>query len=273
MSQSNFRIGGVIKEQLSGYEFGALPKMFLTLLTLSLRTSASGVVNEKEYLPLWKVRLCCHVLFPHILSFSQVWEEMLFAIMDVRLTEASSCEIKCFFFSTFHADVMLKESVCSHFLPTLCTLLPLSQVGVGVKARALVLRPPRVVGPYHLCREKLPPLNWRGKTLCVAQIVLFPTPLPNMPLLWFLDFCSPYFLPPASSTCNMVDGIIFYLVDFVNCFKQYKWCLKIRPLKSIFLSLTRISPPPSQTIMPCPEIFLFQKIFIFHHFIFICWVV
>ena len=110
-------------------------------------------------------------------------------------------------FSTSHADVMLKESVCSHFLPTLCTLLPLSQVEVRIKARALVLRPPRIVGPVPPVQRKAT-TRWietgEEKTLDVAQIVLF-LPPPQYAILWFLDFCSPYFLPPASSTCNMVD--------------------------------------------------------------------
>ena len=52
----------------------------------------------------------------------------------------------------------MNEFVCSHFLPTLGTLLPLLQVGVGVETGALVLWSPGVVGPVPPAqRQKLPP--------------------------------------------------------------------------------------------------------------------
>ena len=85
---------------------------------------------------------------------------------------------KCFFSSTFHVDVMLKESVCSHFLPTLCTLLPLSQVGVGVEARALVLRPPRVVSLVPPVQRKATTFKLERKNFVCCSNCSLPPPSP-----------------------------------------------------------------------------------------------
>ena len=101
---------------------------------------------------------------------------------------------KMFLFSAFHADVMLKECVCSHFLPTLCTLLPLSQVEVRIEARAFVLRPPRVVGLVPpVQRQAWWIVTGEEKTLDVAEIV--------------------FFLPPPTFATTLISRFLFALLS------------------------------------------------------------